>query len=78
MVSMLYKTNIFGIVGSEINPDYKAKRKNDMLLKMPIIHIVKKWTFYDRLKSKNKLWSQVKVPKLSHKRVSVDEILKMK
>jgi hypothetical protein len=26
----------------EINPDYKAKRKNDMLLKMPIIHIVKK------------------------------------
>ena len=60
----------------EINPDYKAKRK--MLLKMPIIHIVKKWTFYDRLKSKNKLWSQVKVPKLSHKRVNLDEILKMK
>lgn len=60
----------------EINPDYSAKRK--MLLKMPIIHIVKKWTFYDRLKSKNKLWSQVKVPKLSYRRVNLDEILKMK
>ncbi len=62
----------------EINPDYKAKRKNDMLLKMPVIHFVKKWTFYDRLKSNNKLWSQVKVPKLSHKRVNLEEILKMK
>jgi WD40 repeat protein len=26
MVSMLYKTNIFGIVGSEINPDYKQNQ----------------------------------------------------
>lgn len=61
----------------EINPDYVAKRKNDMLLKMPIIHIVKKWTFYNWMKSKNKLWSQVKVPKLSHKRDNLEEILKM-
>jgi hypothetical protein len=62
----------------EINPDYKAKRKNDMLLKMPIIHFVKKWTFYNWMKSKNKLWSQIKVPKLSYKRVNLEEILKMK
>ena len=61
----------------EINPDYKAKRNNNMLLKMPIIHIAKKWIFYDWLKSKNKLWSQVKVPKLSHKRNNLDEILKI-
>lgn len=62
----------------EINPDYKAKRNNDMLLKMPIIHIVKKWIFYEWLKSKNKLGSQVKVPKLSSKRNNLDEILKIR
>lgn len=61
----------------EINPDYKAKRKGDMLLKEPIIHIVKKWTFYNWMKSNNKLWSQVKVAKLSHKRKIVEEILKI-
>ena len=26
MVSMLYKTNIFGIVGSDNNPDYKQNQ----------------------------------------------------
>lgn len=60
----------------EINPDYKARRNSNMLLKMPIIHVAKKWTFYDWLKSKNKLWSQVKVPKFSHKRNNLNEILK--
>ena len=61
----------------KINPDYYAKRKNDMLLKLPIIHVVKKWTFYQWLKSNNRLWSQVKVPKLSSKRDKIEDILKL-
>lgn len=61
----------------EINPDYKAKRKNDILLKLPIIHIAKKWTFYNWMKKNNRLWSQVKVPKLSNKRKILEEILQI-
>lgn len=61
----------------EINPDYKAKRKNNRLLWIPKIHIVKKWTFVKRLDSKGKLWSQNKVPKLSSKRNLIREILKI-
>ena len=61
----------------EINPDYRAKRKNDILLKLPIIHIVRKWTFYNWMKKNNRLWSQVKVPKLSNRRKILEELLQM-
>ena len=60
----------------EINPDYKAKRKNGMLLMMPLVHIVHEWTFYNWFKLKNKLWAQSKVPKLSSNRVTLEEVLK--
>ena len=60
----------------EINPEYKAKRKNDMLLMMPLVHIVHEWTFYNWFKSKNRLWAQSKVPKLSSNRVVLEEVLK--
>ena len=60
----------------EINSDYKAKRENDMLLMFPLIHIVQEWTFYNWLKSKNKLGAQSKVPKLSSNRLILEEIYK--
>ncbi len=59
----------------KINPDYKAKRKKDILLQIPKITILKKWSFYDRLKKNDRLWAQIKIPKLSNDRKYLDEIL---
>jgi hypothetical protein len=57
------------------NADYEAKRKDDILLQMPIIHVVSEGTFHDRLKRQNKLWWQSKVSKLSNDRTTVDALL---
>lgn len=59
------------------NKDYEAKRKNDILLKMPQIIILPDQTFQNWLKQKNKLGWQYKIPKLSNDRKNIDEILNM-
>ncbi len=59
----------------QVNADYEAKRKDDMLLKMPIVHIVPEGTFTQRLKDKKKLWWQTKIPKLSSERNNINELL---
>jgi hypothetical protein len=63
----------------DINPDYKAKRTNDILLKLPKITYIDKSQdiFTKRLTSKWKLWGQNKIPKLSHNRKILNEILEI-
>lgn len=61
----------------KINADYKTKRNNDILLKLPQITLVPQWTFYQRLKKSNRLWAQIKVPKLSSKRNYIKEVLRI-
>lgn len=60
-----------------LNSDYEAKRFGDLLLKSPIIIEAKKGTFFNWLKSKNKLGGQFKVPRLSNERVIINEVLQM-
>ncbi len=61
----------------EINSDYDAKRYKDMALKPPIIHVAKEGTFFEWMKSRNKLGGQNKVPRLSNDRSYLDDLLKM-
>ena len=58
-----------------LNSDYEAKRYGDLLLKPPTIVQAKKGTFFNWLKSKNKLGGQNKVPRLSNERLIINEIL---
>ncbi|MDA3944379.1 MAG: GH3 auxin-responsive promoter family protein [Bacteroidetes bacterium] len=60
-----------------LNSDYEAKRYHNMVLRPPIIHVLKKGTFYAWLKQKGKLGGQHKVPRLSNNRELVEEILKL-
>ena len=59
-----------------INSDYEAKRFNNFVLRAPIVHQMKKGTFYNWLRSKDKLGGQNKIPRLSNERTVVDEILR--
>ena len=58
-----------------LNSDYEAKRYRDILLKPPVIVQAKKGTFFNWLKSKNKLGGQFKVPRLSNERTIINEVL---
>jgi hypothetical protein len=57
-----------------INSDYEAKRHKDIALRMPVIHLIKKGTFTEWLRSKGKLGGQHKVPRLSNERTLLEEI----
>ena len=59
----------------EINSDYDAKRYKNLALEELKINAVKKDTFYNWLKTKEKLGGQNKVPRLSNNRKYVEEIL---
>jgi len=58
-----------------INSDYESKRHKDIALRSPVVHVMKKGTFNEWLRSKGKLGGQHKVPRLSNERKIVDEIL---
>lgn len=58
-----------------INSYYFDERYDTKVLGEPVVHCVKQGTFYERMKSKNKLWGQHKVPKVSNERKNIDEIL---
>lgn len=73
-----YFTELMDNALKALNSDYEAKRYKDMILGMPVIHVVPKGTFYNWLKSKNKLGGQHKVPRLNNKRIYVEEVLKFK
>ncbi len=57
-----------------LNSDYETKRHQDMILREPQIIAIKKGTFYEWLKSKNKLGGQNKIPRLSNDRIWFEEI----
>jgi GH3 auxin-responsive promoter len=57
------------------NSDYEAKRYHDKVLGKPIIRNMPADTFYNWLKSKEKLGGQHKVPRLANHRKFVEEIL---
>ncbi len=58
----------------QINSDYDAKRKDNMLLCKPIIEQAKSGTFDAWLKSKGKLGGQNKILRLSNDRKLIEEI----
>ena len=60
-----------------LNSDYEAKRYNNILLKQLVVHIAKEGTFYNWMKTRNKLGAQNKVPRLSNERIYIDELLKL-
>lgn len=57
------------------NSDYEAKRFNNYVLQFPVIHVVPKKSFYNWLKSQNRLGGQFKIPRLSNDRKLLEEIL---
>ena len=61
----------------QLNSDYEAKRFNNMVLDKPEIHQLRIGTFYNWMKSNDKLGGQHKIPRLCNNRVYVDELLKM-
>jgi phenylacetate-coenzyme A ligase PaaK-like adenylate-forming protein len=60
----------------QLNSDYEAKRYNDYVLKSPIVKLLPKGSFYNWLKSNNRLGGQFKVPRLNNGREFVDSISK--
>lgn len=59
----------------EVNTDYEAKRSSDLTLRPPVVRDLPAGTFYEWLKSKNKLGGQHKVPRLANDRKYVEEVL---
>ncbi len=73
--SIEYFTEILDNALKSLNSDYEAKRYHSLMLHLPIVRIVPQNTFYNWLKSKDKLGGQHKVPRLSNDRKYVEEIL---
>jgi len=61
----------------KLNSDYEAKRTGGLSLDKPVVHSLPKGTFYNWLKSKNKLGGQNKVPPLFNDRTYLEEILSL-
>ncbi|MEO5674664.1 MAG: GH3 auxin-responsive promoter family protein [Chitinophagales bacterium] len=68
-------SKILDVALRSINSDYDAKREKDIALQPAVVHSLPRNTFYNWLKSKNKLGGQHKVPRLSNDRILADEIL---
>jgi hypothetical protein len=58
-----------------INSDYDAKRRGDMALRMPKVHIAPPGTFHAWMKERGKLGGQNKVPRLSNDRSYLETLL---
>jgi len=70
-------TSVLDNALKSLNSDYEAKRYKDITLRMPVVKIMKKGTFYQWLKEKGKLGGQNKVPRLANDRKYLEEILKI-
>jgi len=57
------------------NSDYDAKRRGDMALLLPVLHVVPSGTFHAWMKQRGKLGGQNKVPRLSNDRSYLEELL---
>ena len=58
-----------------LNSDYEAKRFKNILLKPPIIHIMKNGFFYNLLKNEKKLGGQNKIPRLHNNRDFIEKLM---
>jgi hypothetical protein len=74
-MSLEYFTDILDNALKSLNSDYEAKRHKDMALRMPVVQMVPQGTFYEWLKSKNKLGGQHKIPRLSNDRNMIEEVV---
>ena len=70
-----YFTEMLDNALKSANSDYEAKRYKNMVLSMPIVRSLPIGSFYNWLKSKDKLGGQYKVPRLANHRTYVEEIL---
>jgi GH3 auxin-responsive promoter len=68
-------TNELDTALKNINSDYEAKRHKSIALRLPLVHVLRKGTFAEWLRSKGKLGGQHKVPRLSNERKFLEEIL---
>ena len=59
-----------------LNSDYEAKRQHDLVLSGPKVRILPEGSFYQWLKSKDKVGGQHKVPRLSNNRKYVEELIR--
>jgi phenylacetate-coenzyme A ligase PaaK-like adenylate-forming protein len=59
-----------------LNSDYEAKRYHDKVLRMPVVNAVGQGTFYQWMKSRDKLGGQHKVPRLANDRSTLEDLLK--
>lgn len=75
---MNYFTEVLDNALKSLNSDYEAKRFNNFVMRLPVVHALPEGTFYKWLKEKNKLGGQNKVPRLCNERRYVEEILAMK
>ena len=69
--------NILDVELQKINVDYKAKRAFNSPLRKLIIKEVRKNTFYEWLKSQNKLGGQHKIPRINNDHKYLNEILQI-
>lgn len=70
-----YFTEILDNALKALNSDYEAKRYHNMILSIPIVHALPKGSFYNWLKSRDKIGGQFKVPRLANDRKYLEEIL---
>jgi hypothetical protein len=67
----------FDLALKSVNSDYEAKRYKNMILEEPKVHIATKGLFFNWMKKRGKLGGQNKVPRLSDKRIYLEELLEM-
>ena len=65
------------IILQQLNSDYAAKRKGDIVLGPPQISQVNSGLFHTWLKNKNKLGGQNKIPRLSNERTLIAEFMEL-
>ncbi len=68
-------TDLLDATMRSLNSDYDAKRKGDMALQRPVIHVVPQGTFHAWMRSRGKLGGQNKVPRLSNDRTYLEPLL---
>jgi hypothetical protein len=75
--NVAYFTDVLDSTLKQLNSDYEAKRYNNYVLSMPDVRPVPPGSFYKWLKANNKLGGQYKVPRLSHERHVIEEIMSL-
>lgn len=59
----------------QLNSDYDAKRKGNMVLAPPVLHVLPSGTFHAWMKERGRSGGQNKVPRLSNERIHLEAIL---